>query len=124
MEDGTVTDIPYRKPNGRNPAVVFIDDEKYSFFADHPVDLDGVQKGDKVEFSYTQDGEHSNLTHINVLEKGDKSEQTSTADQAKRRGAAAKCGAWIESGTDNPTSEGAIEKAEKMLDWMEEGREK
>lgn len=118
--EGEVTEVRYREPKGNKPAVIFIDDDKYSFFKEAPVDLKDIKAGDKVAYTFEKNNGYNNLTSIGIVEKGSiNQDKSGSSGKAMRIGAAAKCGSRIEAGTENPTVKGAIEKADGILEWME-----
>lgn len=113
MDTGKVTEIKYRYPKGQNPAVVYIDEERYSFFSDYPVSLDGIDEGDKVKYRAEPNDGHMNLREISVVEKNTSS--SSKGDEMKK-GAALKAAARVSSSPDD-----AKDTAKEFYQLLKEG---
>lgn len=70
MEDGVIEGIEEKDTSGGKCTVLTIEGEKMSFFEDSPVELGDIERGDKVEYETTQNGEYTNVTKLALLEKG------------------------------------------------------
>lgn len=115
---GVVKSIRKKQVNGSLLTKLDIGNEKVSFFSDSGVELGKIKEGDKVEYSTKQNGKHTNLTEIGLIEKN--TNGSSKGDDMKK-GAALKAAARV-SNSSKDTKETAKEFYQllKQSDWSEE----
>lgn len=83
---GVVKSIRKKQVNGSLLTKVDIGTEKVSFFSDSGVELGNIEEGDKVEYKTEQNGQHTNLTEIELLKKN----PISSGDKEKKKAVAMK----------------------------------
>jgi hypothetical protein len=110
---GVVKSIRKKQVNGSLLTKMDIGDDKVSFFPDMGVELGNIQEGDKVEYKTEQNGQHTNLTEIGLIEKG--SGISSEGDEMKK-GAALKAAARVSS-----SPEDAKDTAKEFYQLLKEG---
>lgn len=110
---GVVKSIRKKQVNGSLLTKMDIGDDKVSFFPDMGVELGNIQEGDKVEYKTEQNGKHTNLTEIGLIEKG--SGSSSEGDEMKK-GAALKAAARVSS-----SPEDAKDTAKEFYQLLKEG---